>query len=91
MLGAVRKVTERIASLPLSGDELAAFKEELQNDFQTSMQNTEYVMEAVMVRYSEGKDLVSGFGDALKNVSIEKVRSVLEMLASGASVEYIII
>lgn len=91
MLDAVRKVMGNIATMPLSKEDFNAFKEELQNDFQESLQDTEHVIDAVLIRYAEGKDFVTGFKEALKSVTPEKVRSLLGTLASGASVEYIII
>lgn len=91
MLSAVRKVMGNIATMPLSKEDFNAFKAELQNDFQESLHDTEHVIDAVLIRYAEGKDFVTGFKEALKSVTPEKVRSLLGTLASGASVEYIII
>ena len=44
-----------------------------------------------MVRYSDGKDLVSGYKNAVKSVSAAKVREILRQLSEGAGVEYVII
>lgn len=91
LLGAVRKVSSDLSGLEVSESEIKAFKEELLNAFDKNMKQPETVINAVMVRYSDGKDLVSGYKNAVKSVSAAKVREILRQLSEGAGVEYVII
>ena len=91
LLGAVRKVSSDLSGLEVSESEIKAFKEELLNAFDKNMKQPETVIDAVMVRYSDGKDLVSGYKNAVKSVSAAKVREILRQLSEGAGVEYVII
>jgi hypothetical protein len=45
----------------------------------------------VLVRYSEGKDLVTDYKTAIQRVSAASVARIIEQLRAGAEVEYIII
>lgn len=91
MIAAVRKVTSNLAGLPLSNDDLKAYKEELVSDFEKGLNDPVRSIDAVHIRYGEGKDLVSGYKNAINGVSADKVRSILKMLANGTGVEYVII
>ena len=91
LLNTIRKVTMDLSGLEVSESELKAFKEELLNAFDKDMKQPETVIDAVMVRYSDGKDLVSGYRNAVKSVNAGKVKEILRQLGEGASVEYVII
>ena len=47
-------------------------------------------MEDVLVRYSEGKDLVSDYKASAQRVSVAGVKEMLELLSAGGEVEYTI-
>ena len=49
------------------------------------------VIDDVLVRYSEGKDLVTDYKAAIQRVSAESVARIIAQLRAGAEVEYIII
>ena len=91
LLNTIRKVTMDLSGLEVSESELKAFKEELLNAFDKDMKQPETVIDAVMVRYSDGKDLVSGYRNAVKSVNAGKVKEILRQLGEGAGVEYVII
>ena len=91
MLDAVRKVTTDLSEIEVSAADLAAYKELLLKNFDTRSNDPEQIVENVLMRYSGGKDLVSGFKDAVNALSADDLKQILELLDKGAGVEYVII
>lgn len=91
LLDAVREVSLSVGKIEISKEDLAAFKNELKNSFERELSDPEVIINNVLVRYSEGKDLVSGYKEAIDAVSAEKISEILTALANGAEVEYVII
>lgn len=91
LLDAVRKVTSRLGSIEISETDLKAYKEVLVSEFEHMQRDPEKVVEAVLVRYSDGKDLVSSFRRSVDELKAEDIKKVLLQLQSGAEVEYVII
>lgn len=91
LLDAVRDVSLSIGKTEISKEDLAAFKAELKNGFERELSDPEAIINNVLVRYSDGKDLVSGYKEAIESVSEDKITEILTALASGAEVEYVII
>ena len=50
----------------------------------------EGVIDAVLIRYSDGRDVVTGYKEAINSVSKENIRNILQLVSYGAEVEYII-
>ena len=48
-------------------------------------------MEDVLIRYSEGKDLMTDYKGAVQRVSAASVKEILQILSGGGEVEYTII
>ena len=91
LLPAVRRVTSNLTEINISAEDLKAYKEELKSSFAHALSEPRSEIEAALVRYSEGKDLVSGYEEAIDSVDAALVEQVLGTLASGAGVEYVII
>ena len=91
LLPAVRRVTSNLTEISISAEDLKAYKEELKSSFAHALSEPRSEIEAALVRYSEGKDLVSGYEEAIDSVDAALVEQVLGTLASGAGVEYVII
>ena len=91
ILEAVRKVTARLGVLEISETDLKAYKEVLVSEFEYSRTDPESVMLSVLVRYSEGKDLVTNFSRAVDELTADDIKKVLALLQRGAEVEYVII
>ena len=91
ILNAVRKVTSRLESIEISDADLAAYKEVLKSSFNHLMSDPEGLVEVVLVRYGEGKDLVTGFERAVEEMTADDIRKMLSLLQGGAEVEYVII
>ena len=91
LLDAVRSVTLRLEELPVEEADLKAYKELLLNRIERRMKDPAALLDDVLVRYSEGKDLITDGKTALQHVSVDQVRRILAQLRDGASVEYVII
>lgn len=91
ILDAVRRVTSRLDSIEISAADLQAYKEVLVSEFERLRSDPEGVAGSVLVRYSEGKDLVTSFSRAVDELTAEDISGVLSMLQQGAEVEYVII
>ncbi len=91
VLEAVRKVTHRIDEVEISESDLKAYKESLLNSFESGKSDSRSILEAVRMRYSEGKDVISGFNDAVNSLSVESLKELLLSLMEGTEVEYVII
>ena len=71
--------------------ELKAYKEVILNSYKADLQDMEKLVDKVLVRYSEGKDLVTGYKAAVDGVTADSVKKILSLLRGGAEVEYVII
>ena len=91
LLDAVRQVTRRLDELPVPTSDLQAYKEVLLRQMESRMEDPEALVDDVLTRYSEGKDLVTDYKTAIRNVSAASVARIIEQLRAGAEVEYIII
>ena len=90
LLDAVRSVTGHLADLPLPENVVNATREALLKELERRYADPETLIEDVLVRYSEGKDLITGYKAAVRRVSVASVRDILGKLAAGAEVEYVI-
>ena len=91
LLDAIRKVTRRLDGLQVPEADLKAYKELLLKQMDSRMEDPEALVGDVLVRYSEGKDLVTDYKTAIQRVSAASVARIIEQLRAGAEVEYIII
>lgn len=91
LLHAVRRVTRRLPELPISETELKAYKDELLKQMDSRMSDAEALVDDVLTRYSEGKDLVTDYKTAVGKVSAASVAHIIGLLRDGAEVEYLII
>lgn len=91
ILNAVRKVTSRLESIEISEADLAAYKEVLKSRFSQLKEDPEGLVDAVLVRYGDGKDLVTGFERAVDEMTADDIKEMLSLLQRGAEVEYVII
>ena len=90
LLDAVRTVTGHLADLPLPEHVVNATRDALLKELERRYADPETLMEDVLVRYSEGKDLITGYKAAVRRVSVASVRDILVKLGAGAEVEYVI-
>ena len=57
---------------------------------QQGTQSPEYWVNAILLRYLEGKDFTIGYDNKIDEVSAEDVRALLKSLDEAGKVEYII-
>ncbi len=90
VLGALRRGISGVSEGSISRSDLAGLKTTLLNTLSTQMGQSSFLMDAVMTRNSECKDIVSNYKDAVNSVTLEDVNSILHDLDFGSKVEYII-
>lgn len=91
ILEAIRPVLASISEMEIAPKELEAYKEVILNSYGADLGDVEKLIDKVLTRYSEGKDLVSGYQNAVRGVTVEGVKKILAALRDGAEVEYVII
>lgn len=89
-LDAVRAAVNRLSSTEITPSELQAYKAELKNVMTSYYSTPEAMVDAVMVRYSAGRDIVSLYGNYIDGVSVGAVKAVLSSLNDGARMEAIL-
>jgi hypothetical protein len=89
-LGAVRAAISEVSSSKIDASELKGYKAALLNRMSSDLSSSEELLRMVMVRYSEGKDLVSGYKEKVNAVTEGSVREILSALNAGGMVEYIV-
>ena len=90
LLEAIRTVTRHLDALPLPENVLNATREALVQELEQRYADPQTLTEDVLVRYSEGKDLITGYKAAARRVSAASVRDILGKLAAGAEIAYLI-
>lgn len=91
MLDAVRKVTSRLEQIEISDADLRAYKEQVRSEFGRMSSDPDATVDAVLLRYSDGKDVVTGFKRAVDELTADDIKGILSDLQHGAEVEYVII
>ena len=91
LLDAIRTVTHQLTELTLEESDIKAYKDLLIHQMDSQMADPEALVRDVLTRYSEGKDLVTGYKAAIQRVTAAGVADILSRLRSGAEVEYLII
>ena len=91
LLERTRGILERIPSMAISKDDLKAYKALVINEFESAAKNPETLIDIMLMRYSDGKDLYTGYKQAINAVDEKKVKEMLGALCRGAKVEYVIL
>ena len=89
-LNAVRNALADPKTLNITKEELDAYKALIKKDIATKKNNPEYWLQAISMRYLDGKDFTTGCDAKIDAVTVDKVRALLESLIKGTKVEYII-
>ena len=87
----MRRVTSQLERIEISEAELRAFKEQLTSEFERMNADPGSIVDAVLLRYGDGKDLVSGFRRAVDGLTADDIRKILSDLQHGAGVEYVVL
>lgn len=89
-LDAVRSAVSRVSSATISASEINAYKAELKNVMTSYNSTPSAMIDAAMVRFSAGRDIVSLYGSYIDGVRVEAVKSVLADLNDGARMEVVL-
>jgi len=89
-LSAARSGILKTCNKGISASELKAYKAALLNDMGAEVENPRSLINMVLLRYAEGRDIVSNYADGIKAVTEADVLSALKDLDSGCKVEYVI-
>jgi hypothetical protein len=89
VLGMVRSVLMDLHCMEVSEDVLKICKAQLKSEIATEMQDPRYWVDAIVLRYLDGKDLSTGYASKVDAVTPVKVQSVLKMLDDGSKIEYV--
>ncbi|MCR5519114.1 MAG: hypothetical protein K6F21_02165 [Bacteroidales bacterium] len=90
VMNRLRSALSRIASAPLSPSTLKGLKDALSTEMAGEVADPDYLMEAVLRRNSEGKDMISNYQTYLSKVTVQDVYDVISALDKGSKVEYVI-
>lgn len=87
---AARKAIDDVLSKPIDASELAACKSLLANDYSIGLSDPDNYINAVLMRYANGKDVLTKYSDRINSVSADKVKEIFDALASGRRIEYVV-
>ena len=87
---AARKTIETVLSSPVDAAELASCKSLLTNNYSTYLSDTDNYIDAVLMRYSAGKDVLTGYSGRIGSVSADKVKEIFGVLSEGMRIEYVV-
>ncbi len=86
----IRSLLADIGTTQISDSEMKFYKAWLGSELDRERASREGIVEAAILRYSLGKDVVSKYQDKLKSVNASSVKQVLAAISAGGRVEYII-
>ena len=90
LLTAARKAIDEVFTNPVNPAELASCKSLLANEYTTAMADPGNYADAILMRYSAGKDVLTGYADKIKAVSADKVKEIFGSLSEGMRIEYVV-
>lgn len=89
VLSRIRGVLSELHSMEIEENELKFMKARLKNAIAMEMTDPVYWVDAIVLRYLDGKDLSTSYASKIDAVNVAKVQSVLRMLDAGCKVEYV--
>lgn len=89
-LVAARKALDRALSQPISKDEMKACQDLLTNDYSAGLSIPQNFVDAVLLRYANGKDVLSDYTGRIKSVTADHVNRVFDSLSDGLRIEYVV-
>ena len=86
----VRSVLDNVEALEITDVEFKSYKELFKQQMAIRRENPEYWLEAITMRYLDGKDFTTGCDAKIDAVTKDKVMTILSSLNEGLRVEYIV-
>lgn len=85
-----RKALQDALTAPADPAELQAVKATVAASYAAALADKNQYINAVLMRYSFGKDMLTGYANKINAVSPQSVKNVFDALAGGRRVEYVI-
>lgn len=90
VLGAARRAVAGASGSDVEAGYVAACKAYMKHKYAVQMNEPEYWLHAMAMRYLDGKDYTTGYAAKIDAVSAEDVSKILDLLEKGSRIEYII-
>ncbi len=90
VLEAMRSAIRSAARNGVSESGLARFRNALEDDFSSRLQEPDFICRMLALRYVYGKDLVSDYKKKIASVTAAQVREILSDLPKGGVAEYVV-
>lgn len=89
VLTTLRHAVYGASASDMDANYIQACKAYMKNKYAVQMQEPEYWLHAVAMRYLDGKDYTTGCATKVDAVSVEDIRKILRLLDKGSCIEYI--
>ena len=89
-LVAARKTIEEVFSSSVNPAELASCKSLLTNAYTTMIADPGNYADAILMRYSAGKDVLTKYVDRINAVTADNVKAIFGALSEGMRIEYVV-
>ena len=90
MLSELRRVVAGASENDMEVGYIAACKAYMKHKYAVQMQDPTYWLQAMAMRYLDGKDYTTGYAAKIDAVTENDVRKILDLLEMGSKIEYII-
>ena len=87
---AARETIESVFTTPINPAELAACKSLLANDYSTNLADPAKYADAILMRYSAGKDVLTDYAARINGVTADNVKQIFGSLSDGMRIEYVV-
>jgi hypothetical protein len=85
-----KKVISDILAQPITDADLNAYKTLLTNQFSSRLSVPGNFINAILLRFAYGKDIITDYNGRITNTSAERVNQVKKTLADGMRIEYVV-
>jgi hypothetical protein len=85
-----KKVISDILAKPITDGELNAYKTLLSNQYSSRLSLPGNFIDAILLRYAYGKDIITDYGNRIAKTSAERVNQVKKTMADGMRIEYVV-
>ena len=90
MLSELRRAVAGASERDMEADYIAACKAYMKHKYAVQMKEPAYWLQAMAMRYLDGKDYATGYAAKIDAVTENDVRKILDLLEMGSKIEYII-
>ena len=87
---AARKVIDEVFTSPINPAELGACKSLLANEYSAQVSDPANYADAILMRYSGGKDVLTSYNERINAVTADKVKEIFGALSEGMRIEYVV-